>query len=299
MFLKIPYLRAIILKICHSFIFTIKTFLMVRFSTSLHIIQVLWISAIIAMIFSFLTLKFIKVKIPFKISRQALTFYLARTAISFISMITWVESVKNLGANESMAISYITPAWLLILAILLCKEKLTQRVIISIVLNTIGVLFIVHPKIDFAVLGLFLALFTTILWAFYDTICKKQTTTEHYILQSFYSFAFYSILTLPFAIYVWKPISLFELIGLTAIGISSSVNLIILFLAYVYAPIVILIPMSYSRLIFTVIFSFFIYNTTPTLGCITGAALIVLTEIYFYIKLTMKENNKRSYVNAG
>ena len=62
------------------------------------------------------------------------------------------------------------------------------------------------------------------------------------------------------------------------------VNLMCLFLAYKFAPISLLIPISYTRLIFTMIFSYVLYDIAPTFGCLVGAALILLSAAGFYAR---------------
>lgn len=89
-----------------------------------------------------------KIDIPITMTRKSLLLYTGRTAANFISMITWTETIKILGANDSMAIGYITPIWLVIFAMLVCGEALTIRSVVAIILNTTGVAFIIHAKFE-------------------------------------------------------------------------------------------------------------------------------------------------------
>ena len=179
-------MKAIGLKVAHSFVFTILTFLIVKFSKIIPTVQVLFIISLGGCFSTFLTLKAMGIKISMKLSTGSWRLYLLRALLNVASMVTWIETVKYLGANEAMAFAYITPLWLLVSSVLILKDKFTWRILAAIFINSLGVILIVQPKIDHvAPLGIFLAIFTTMMWAAYDTICKKQSNTEHYLLQSF------------------------------------------------------------------------------------------------------------------
>lgn len=271
------------MKILHSLAFAIISILMVEFSTNLSSVQVLFLRALIGSIVLFTILQKTNTPIDLQLSKRSIAFYLIRAIITLVSLILWIKAMQNLGINEAMVLGYITPIWLLIIAILSCKEKLNIRSTIIILLNTIGVVIAFQPKfhsITFS--GLVAAICTTILWAAYDVICKKQTETEHTILQAFYVHVLVSILSIPFAIYFWEPIAIRELIGVSLIGIIGSISVIALFVGYKFAPITVLIPFSYSRILFAVSFSYFLYDILPTYECMFGAAIIISSELYYY-----------------
>lgn len=278
------YSKGISLKVLHSLTFTIISLLMIDYSATFHILQVVFIQAVAGAFASYVLLKIINKPIAIKIGWHSLAYYFARAIISLVSFITWVRVMKQIGVNEAMAIGYLTPVWLIISSIIFFFEKITITNLVVIASNTIGIILILRPKFDnIATLDLLLALFTTVLWAIYDSICKKQTATEHYFLQAFYSFTFFAIIALPFVADIWKPISVIELTVISLIGLIQLVNLLALFGAYLYAPINILIPFSYTRLLFAVLFSYYFYNILPTFESLLGALIILSVNIYYYV----------------
>lgn len=274
----------IFLKIAHSFVFTVMSLLLVKYSSNYPVTQVLFLRVALGAIITFIILKVIKQPISFRLSRSATTYYGVRAIISFVSLIAWVATIKRLDINEATAFSYITPIWMVLSAILFFKEKLTIKHVIVMALNMLGVALALHPKFDnISILGLGGAFITTILWAAYDSICKKQTATEHYMLQCFYFLGFSAIISLPVALYVWMPLSFQSLFEFSLIGLMGVANVTLVFMAYKYASIVILVPFSYSRLLFAVLFSYFLFNILPTLECLIGVAIIITANLYFYM----------------
>lgn len=67
-----------------------------------------------------------------------------------------------------------------------------------------------------------------------------------------------------------------------AIGILSVINVTVLFLAYKFAPIYLLMPFSYSRLIFMFVGSYLVFNIQPNYHLFLGAAVIALTSFYIF-----------------
>jgi len=272
------------LKILHSFIFTIMSVLLVQYSQSLPIIQVLFCRVFIGALFSFFILKLLKRPIPLRMTKKSVMLYLLRALISFIAMGIWVVSLKNVGINESVALGYITPVWLILIAVLFFKEKLTLQHVVVISLNIFAAMLILQPKFSTVDgLSLIAGLGSGLLWSIYNSICKKQAETEHYVLQCFYTFVFSVILMLPFAIYLWEPIILEQFLGLSLIGCIGAFNVSVLFLAYSYAPLITLIPFDYLRLLFSMVLSYILFGAPLTFEFVIGAIIISTTDLYFYI----------------
>ncbi len=291
------YSKGIFLKILHSFIFVLLSVLLVKYSTSHNIIQVLFFRALLGCIISIIILKILGIPLVFRIQRKSLYMYITRALLNLIGLLIWIVVIKKLGMNEAVALGYITPVWLIISAMIFCAEKVTILNISFVLLNTTGVVLILQPKLhDISTLGLVAALLSTIIWAAYDTICKKQTYTEHYLLQSLYVHFILGVLIAPFSVYVWEPVSISDLLGFSLISFIGVVNVIVLFAGYIYAPIIVLIPFSYSRLLFATFASYILYDTLPTSGCLIGASIIIVTELYSYI-VTSKSHTEVNMKN--
>lgn len=280
----------IFLKIAHSLIFTVMSMLLMKYSKSLPILQVLFCRVVAGSFIAFAILKLIKQPIPLKMSKQSVIFYGARAFISFIAMSGWVITLKNIGVNEAVALGYVMPIWLIISAVLFFKEKLTIQHVVIVSLNMLGVILILQPKFDtIDTMSLIAALTSGLLWTIYNSICKKQTETEHYMLQCFYTFVFSAVITLPLAIYLWEPIVTEQFFGLTLLGFVGVMNVSVLFLAYAYTPLIILVPFDYLRLLISMVLSYLLLSTPLTPGFLTGAAVIVSADLYFYITQRAKK----------
>lgn len=287
--------KGIYLKIAHSIIFTLLSGVLLSLNDILPMQQILFCRFILGSMLAYIFLKLIKQPIPLITSKQSLLFYVVRAVIGFVAMSGWIVGLKNIGVNETIALGYITPVWLMASAVIFFKEKLTVRHVVVVLLNIGAVMLILHPKFATVdLLSVVITLASGLLWTIYNSICKKQTQTDHYIVQCLYTFVFSTIVTLPFALYVWEPIKADHILDLGLLALLGLANVSVLFLAYSYTPLIVLIPFDYLRLLFSMGLSYLLYNTTLTYRFLIGAAVVIATDFYFYISQRNIKQNESS-----
>lgn len=283
MFYGSKHNKAIVLKLLHSLVFVILSMMLASISKNRLIVFDFFCVSALAALFSLILIKLSRFKLDLRCDKQNLLLYFIRALIIFATMVIWVEVVKLIGINDAMAISYVTPVWLIISAIFYYKEKFSLHSFFALVLNSIAVFLVVQPQLEaLSIVGLLIAIVPTFFWAIHDVICKKQTCSQHYLVQAFYVFTFYALVSLPFIFFSAKSISWQLIMAYSVTALLSVANIALLFLAYVYAPIVILVPFSYARIVFAVILSYLFYNDIPSIYSILGATLLIITEFYFY-----------------
>lgn len=284
-------------KIANSLLFVLITLLISRGSLKVHVCQLFFIIASCATVIAFIALKLSRQRVVISLKKEALKFYIGRAVISFITSVSWVYAIGNLGFSEATALGYTTTFWLTLMVPAFCGEKIRKSSLIVLLSNTIGILLILNfdvTKLTWNGLGV--ALFTTFLWASYDIMCKKQTKSEHYLLQAFFVYLIAAIISAPIAAFVWQPISIESLSWTALVSLFAVLNLVVLFLAYSYAPIIIVMPFGYFRLLFAITFSYLLHDIVPYWGCMLGAAIIVISDLIFYL-LNVRNMNISSAVS--
>lgn len=270
-------------KLLNGLCFAIMSFLIFSCSNDASAAQVLFVRSLLGCIICFGALKLIKQDIPLFLPKKRTLFYIARASINVIAMLVWIEALKTLGMNEATAVSYSAPVWTLFFGYFVFNEKFDKKSITVLILNVIGMLIILQPNISNATYyGVIIAMSSSFLWACYDTICKKQGSTEHYLLQAFYTFACCTLILSPFVLNTWRPMSVqtWGLLGaLSAIGV---LNIVSLFLAYKYATMTLLAPFSYSRLIFTILLSLLLNKAIPGNDYMFGVIIILCSNVYLW-----------------
>jgi drug/metabolite transporter (DMT)-like permease len=278
--MPINYLRGIAYKLINSLLFAVMSLIIVKYLHEIPPIQFLFMRAVLGAILCIILANILQLPIIIKWQSRQLKLYMWRAIVNLAAMFTWIEALKHIPISEATALAYIGPVWTLLIAQLLFAERFNWTCVCIVILNFIGVLAILQPSwVDTNWLGVGIALLCTGLWAWHEVICKKQSASEHYVLQALYNSIFGAVLAAPLAFITWQPISIthFGYVSLfSAIGV---VNLMALFLSYVHAPLMLLAPFSYARLLFVVILAYFFQNITPSSGCLVGAVIILLSNI--------------------
>ena len=117
-----------------------------------------------------------------------------------LGFLTWFKALQLIGINEATAISYMIPILTLLLSTLFTEEKLNILCLVGVLISFFGMYVIILPNLSEVMtsIGSIFALFSAVMWALYDIVCKLQTKTEHYLVQTFYVMFFTIIILLPF-----------------------------------------------------------------------------------------------------
>ena len=296
--MKQNYLIAITAKLMNCLLFSVMTLLIMHSVSYLPIEQVLFSRSCLGMLICLIYLFAIKQPVSFRLSRKDLFFYFTRALVSFIAMQLWVFAIKHVGINEATALSYTGPFWTFLAARYVIGEAFNWQSFIAIAINMLGVLIILHPNSEnISFIGFGASIGSILLWVLYEIICKKQTSDQHYMLQTFYVFVMASIITAPFAITKWQPIN-FEILNILLLLAALSVaNVTAIFIAYMFAPMMVISPFSYARLVFTAIITNWAYHSSPHIEVFIGAAIILIANSGFTYYSFSKNRSKIYYGN--
>lgn len=287
--LKVDYTKGIILKILNLILFTTISFLYIatpREVGGLHIVFFMMMFCCIA------TLTFAKfTNQSMLIKRNNLKFYVYRALFAFIGYTAWFAALKAITLNEATIISYMIPIFTLLLAALFCGERVHKLCFIAVVISFCGMYIVISPEFNSTmnVHGSILAIISSVMWASYDIVCKKQTQTEHYIVQTIYTSGFVVIMMFPIVLLdfdglnmIFETFTVYTYMAVVLMGVMASINNSVLFLAYKFAPINILMPFSYLRLIFVMIPSYLIYDQVIQYNEFIGVLIIASTSAFIF-----------------
>lgn len=284
------YFIGIMFKVLNCLLFTTLSLLIIKTTSELPIIQVFFTQVFLGSVISFLCLKFIKQKVDFNLSKKDLLLYSARALTNLIAMYLWIFALKNMHINEATALGYTGPFWVLLMAKYILKEKHIKGIFIMLAVNVIGMIIIVQPHYDnLNIIGLAASIGAILLWSVYEIICKKQTLNQHYMLQTFYFMLVSSLISMPLVYNSWHSINIGEFSSLIVISLLAVTNITVIFIAYSLTPLTILAPFGYIRLIFTVALSGFILNTSASHSTFIGAAIIMLTNLFFLYRIRKEQ----------
>lgn len=239
--------------------------------------------SVLCLIGTFFLLPIIGIKFKNELKLAKLKLYPARAFISIIAMITWIEAVKNLGSHESILVNYLTPIFAILLAGLFKEEKMHKICLMAGFSCLIIIGIALNPKIEISPYGFGMALFSTLLWAGYEVICKKQTHHEHFLIQAFYTLALSALFLSPISFGLLSQFTAYDYFILSSMACLRIANIILLFLAIKWATLNWLTPVSYMKFPIMAISGYLFLHKETTLTYWIVASLLVLINTLMVI----------------
>ncbi len=203
-------------------------------------------------------------------------------------------ALKYLSLSMYSAIMFSAPIFVCLLAWPMLGERVGPWRWFAIIIGFIGVLVIVRPfdaEFHWAAL---LSTYAAIMLALYSILTRKIAHSVSSHLMQLFAGAFGTVLLLPFAIWVWQPIELPILLLMGWVGLTSWFGHELLTRAHKLAEASVLMPYSYSFIIYMTLAGFIIYSELPDAYTILGAAIIIIAGLIIWRReqrLTVPKHN--------
>lgn len=277
----------LIASFCYSLAALFATFLQAR----VPLAQVLLIQNIFSLLFIIPSLKAHRLQSPYW------KFNVLRGVVGFGGIFAFYSSLKYLNFADAAVLSYVSNLLIPAFSYFFLKEISSKKVWWPIGLAFIGVIILLQPSWSVFQLGSTLALISAVTSATNMTIVRYLNIKgEPQPRIIFYLFLISALLAFPFAIANWVPLNFQDWILLIIIGIVLGVNQLYLTKGLKMCPAPILVPFSYSTILYGVIFDWMIWEKGTKIESILGAIFIMAGGILAYrIQAKKKEAEPTSF----
>ncbi len=216
--------------------------------------------------------------------------HLVRASATLLGGLSIFYSVTKIPVADSVAITFLAPIFGTLLSIIYLKEKLTGSTLVKLAAGFTGVLIITGFSADGDTIGYAAALFGAFMTGVAYVSVKSLSNTESPQNILYISYLVMLPISALLAIDGWETPSYTELFWLLAIGSAFYVAQIFMAKAFSLAPAAKVLPVDYSRIIFSSILGLLFLDQSMTLSTYIGAALILFTSL-----LREKDIEKLSY----
>ncbi len=239
--------------------------------------QAVFIRYLFALIFLMPTLmKFDWQRLSFSTGR----IYLLRGVFHSTAVILWFYAMANIPMSEVTAISYTTPIYTAIGAVLIFGETFRLRRLLAIVVGFIGVLIILRPGFQEIALGSIAQAIAAPCFAISFLFTKHLTRTESIADITVMLTLACTIALAPLAFINWHPPGLADLALLAGIALLATGGHYSVTRAIQLAPLTVTQPMSFIQMIWALMFGYLLFDEVPDAWVIAGAVLIVAAISY-------------------
>lgn len=200
-----------------------------------------------------------------------------RCAFGTSGLIANFYAIDRLGIADANMLNKLSPFFAIILSIFILKEVPNKFDIITTIIAFIGALFIIRPTGSFvavfpALMGLFGGFGAGTAYVFVRKLGKKGVQAP-IIVAAFSLFS--CIITLPFLIFNYVPMTPVQLLYLLLAGVSASIGQFSITNAYKYAPAKEISVFDYTQVIFAALLGMVFFGEVPVLMSIIGYTIII------------------------
>lgn len=199
-----------------------------------------------------------------------------RGAVGSIGMLLWTYALTIMPLPHATALSFTAPLFATLFAILVFKEHASRTTLITLLTGFLGTLVILRPDPATFEWHSLIVIVAASAWAVTGMFVKSLSSTEPPMRMVFYMNFFMFLIALPLALVSdWQWPNLHQLLVLIGIGIASIVTHFSMARAYSLAPVSRLMPLDFSRLVYTSLFAYLLFGETSDLMTWIGAAIII------------------------
>ena len=254
----------------------------VRLSGALPSIEKSFFRNFVAMIISFLMI--IRNKDGFRWEKGNSTLMFVRAFAGTIGILGNFYAVDHLMLSDATMLNKMSPFFAIIFSIFLMKEKVSLSQALIVLGAFIGALFVVKPT--FSNVNLFAAGIGFVggvgAGLAYTCVRKLGTRGEKGSRIVFYFSLFSCLVTLPYMLFDFHPMTFNQLILLLLAGASAAGGQFAITAAYTYAPAKEISVYDYSQVIFAAIYGFIMFNQIPDAYSFFGYLIIIAMAIVMF-----------------
>lgn len=280
--------KAILCIICSAFFFALMN-MFVRMSGDLPSIQKSFFRNFVAFFFALFMI--IKSGSGFSLNKANLPWFIGRSTFGTLGILCNFYAVDHLLLADASILNKLSPFFAIIFSIMLLKEKVTPVQATAVAVAFTGALLVVKP--GFAVAG---ALIPSLIGVA-GGLCAGMAYTMVRVLGQkgergpmivmFFS-AFSCVVTLPFLIFDYHPMSAYQIIMLLCAGLSAAGGQFTITAAYTHAPAREVSVYDYTQIIFAAGLGFIFFAQIPDIFSVIGYCMIAGVAIWMFIY-----NNKK------
>ena len=259
--------KGIMCIISSAFCFSLMN-MFVRMAGDLPSIQKSFFRNFIALIIAFIVL--IRTDGKFKFNKKNLPELLLRSIFGTMGILCNFYAIDHLVLSDASMLNKLSPFFAVICSYFVLKEKVKPFQALAVIVAFIGALFIIKPQSISAGVA-------------YTMVRKLSQKGERGPFIVFFFSAFSCIVTLPYLIVDYSPMTIAQLVILICAGIAAAGGQFSITAAYSYAPAREISVFDYTQIIFAALMGFIAFGDIPDKFSIIGYVIICSVSVAMFL----------------
>lgn len=207
-----------------------------------------------------------------------------RGVVQGASMVCFFSGIGAISLVDANALEFTAPLFATLFAILFFGEQVRWRRIAAMGAGFLGALIALRPGFAEVTQGHGFILVASILWASVLLMIRRMSTTESALTQSLYIGFVIAPLTGIAAAFVWVTPNLAQFGFLCTVAVTATLGQYLFAQAFRYAEMSAVLPLDFTKLIWSTIIGYFAFSYVPDVLTILGAAIIFAAGAYITIR---------------
>ena len=214
-----------------------------------------------------------------------------RGIINVPTMYVGFAALMFIPLEQIQALHFIVPLIVTFLAVFFFKEKIRFVRISALIIGLIGMLVMLRPGIIEMNIGVYMVLFSSLVWSFIIIITKFLSKNDSPITILTYQYSLVTFFSFFIVIFFWEmPSSIIFLYTFLA-ALSGTVLHLALIYSYKLVDLTLIQPFTFLSLIWASLFGYYIFGEEPDIFTWLGAIIIFSgVLIIFYRESYLKKD---------
>ncbi|MFK8080736.1 MAG: DMT family transporter [Granulosicoccus sp.] len=223
-----------------------------------------------------------------------------RSACLVLTTSLFFSGLQTTELSTATAIMFLSPIFVTVLAIPVLGESVGVRRLTGVLLGFCGALIIVHPQTSGNVIGSSTSSLSPTGWipqlghillicaaasnALYQIMTRKLRLVDSPTTTLLYSGVVGAMVMSAYAPTVWISPTGYQWGLMAIVGLLGCVSHFCLIRAFKNAPASLVVPFSYSSLLWATLFGFVVFGALPDRWTLAGASLIIASGLYIFYR---------------
>ncbi len=253
--------------------------------SDLGLAQVVWIRSVVCVL---IFLPGIMSRKDYRVPKVYWKWYLLRSAVFFTAIWSWISVLDKVALPQMYALGFTAPILAALISVVVFKEYLGPKKILSLIGGFIGAMIIIRPGLSGFELISLIPLFSACNWALGTVLTKKLTDTQNpYFMTAFLSGSF-AVITSYATATQWVMPSLEQWGILLIQGCVIAWGYASLAKALILADVSIVAPVEFSKLVFASLFAAIFFQEWIDAWTIVGGLIIFASAALLLKAKTVK-----------
>lgn len=230
---------------------------------------------------------------------QRLGLYTGRAISGTAAMLTWFWAVTLMPMTEAVALSFTTPFFATIFAVLFLGEIVRVRRWSAIAVGFVGAMVILRPGVEAIRAESLVVIASAVCMACSTVFVKMLSRTESPNAIVVYMVMYLTPLSLIPALFVWTWPSWNVLGWLVLLGFVATLSHLCYTRAFRAADTSAVMPFDFSRLIFSALLGYIVFMEVADVWTWSGAAIIAGSAIYIARREAIAQRERRAAARAA